>query len=263
MKIVIAGDWHRDVRHAKAVIHTAAENGLSTVLHVGDLGVFWPVFDVDTLRRLPERTRGFTSMLSEAVAEAGIDFRFVDGNHDNHDFLDGLHEGSREAVTVDGLNYQPRGSRMELGGRSFGFLGGAGSIDRELRMPGEDWWAQEEITSADVAALGEDSLDVLIAHEAPSGVPTAKYFPVPLQLELDMQVSRDHLRTAVEKTEPSLVFCGHWHQRLTHELFLQPGTGASTVVHVLDREHRTGNAVVLDTTDLSVVPFIIPDRAFK
>lgn len=260
MKIVIAGDWHRNAAYAVAVVRSAAAQGIGTVLHVGDLGAFWPVFDLGAGRRIPETGQGFTGRLSEAVAEAGVDFRFIDGNHDNHDFLDGLHGGSREAVNVDGLSYQPRGSRLQLGGIAFGFLGGAGSIDRGFREAGRDWWPQEQIAVEDVDALGggpEQRLDVLLAHEVPAGVPVRKHFELPAALEREMQTSREHLLDAVIRTGPVLTFCGHWHQRMVHDLVTGPHDDIRTRVHVLDMEHRPGNAVVLETDDLSVAPFEI------
>lgn len=257
MKIVIAGDWHGCTDHAVAVVNAAHEKGINTILHVGDLGVFWPKWDVNTnLGYTPQRGRGFTGELCRAVAETGVEFRFLDGNHDNHDFLDEIRDGSHEAVEIDGLIYQPRGSRLKLGGRALGFFGGAGSIDKHMRLVGRDWWAQEQITEEDVVALGDAPLDVLLAHEVPDGVTVTSGLVLPADLELEMGISRLRLRRAVEATRPRLVFSGHWHQRRSEPL--HPGESEDPArCEVLDRERAPGNAVVLDTDDLSVVPFTV------
>jgi len=257
LRVIIAGDWHGSTKHALAVIKTAKHHNINTILHLGDLAAFWPGHDVH-----PEtgetssvkRWHGFTGALASAVRTAGIDFRFIDGNHDNHDFLDSLHRGSRRAVTLDGLTYQPRGSRFTFGGLTFGCLGGAGSIDRAYRQRGLDWWPQEQLTEADVQALGTAPVDVLLTHEVPTGVNVRSDIRLPLWLEIEMQTSRDHLATAVKATQPKLVFSGHWHQRLVENYHPLDG---HTEVHVLDMEHTPGNAIILDTVTLTVSPLLV------
>jgi hypothetical protein len=66
------------------------------------------------------------------------------------------------------------------------------------------------------------------------------------------------LREVVDQVIPFNVFCGHWHQRLTH--YLTHGDGRETRVDVLNMENsREGNAVLLWSGDLPlrVEPLII------
>ncbi|MGY3567940.1 metallophosphoesterase family protein [Sinomonas sp. RB5] len=122
MKIAVAGDWHGHGRWARAAVGAAADAGAEAMIHVGDLGAFW---GDDWIHDLPELgVSGFTGVLADAVAAAGIPFYFVDGNHDDHENLALLPRSSAGLAEAHGLTYLPRGSRLELGGRTFGALGG-------------------------------------------------------------------------------------------------------------------------------------------
>ena len=61
----------------------------------------------------------------------------------------------------------------EIGGKTYLFVGGALSIDRELRLEGHSWWSDE-----DIKELSDDEwnsiagkFDVVITHTAPSIAP--------------------------------------------------------------------------------------------
>ena len=70
---------------------------------------------------------------------------------------------------------------------------------------------------SDVARLGSEPVDVLIAHDAPAGLDLAAW-----QLPAEDQVRTDQVRsliaTAVEATRPRMVFHGHWHHAHETEL---------------------------------------------
>lgn len=111
----------------------------------------------------------------------------------------------------------------------------------------------EEVQPADLDVLGNGPLEVLIAHDTPTGAVPASTFRIPITDEAQSQVSRDLLRRAVDTVRPRLVFCGHWHQRRTFEVpdALDPAKGG-TIVQMLDMDGGAGNWVVLDLDDLSV-----------
>lgn len=253
MKILIAGDWHRDAHWAVETIKAARQQGLRHLIHLGDLGVFWP----SDYPELPSRTNslgsayGFTRSLSDAVRNANMRFMFIDGNNDNHEFLATLPRRRGGLAEMMGLIYLPRGARFRLGGRRFGALGGAYSLDRGQRRHRVDWWPEEELTADDVDRLGDARLDILLAHEVPSSVALTQ----PGRLRPDMEAaairSREFVQAAVEATRPALAFSGHWHQRLT-----TPVPGTDTVLHVLDMQRRLGNSVVLDTKTLTIERFV-------
>src|SRR5207302_2100931 len=99
----------------------------------------------------------------------------------------------------------------------FGALGGAFSIDWRDRTPGKSWWPEEVTTASDVERLGGEPLDVLVAHEAPAGVPLAG-FRLPVEDEVRSEEVRQLVRAAVQATRPRLVLHGHWQKRNSHEL---------------------------------------------
>ena len=255
MKILIAGDWHRDAHWAVETVKAAREQGIQHLIHLGDLGAFWP----SDYPEAPSRTNtlgnayGFTRSLSDAVRDASLRFMFIDGNKDNHGFLASLPQRRSGEAEMMGLVYLPRGTRFRLGGRRFGALGGTISLDRGPRQNGVDWWPEEEVTPEDVRRLGAKPLDVLLTHEMPSNVEPSSWSRLHPDARTAADRSRRLIREAVEATRPAYVFSGHWHERETATV---PGTTAA--LHVLDRERRVGNSVVLDTKTLAVEPFIRP-----
>lgn len=249
-RIAHIGDWHNNIPWMKAVLHSLASAGITRFIHVGDNGVLYP-------NDGPGET-DYTIAFLEEVLTLGLDGIVVDGNHDNHDALRALPvDAEGFGIIAPGLRYANRGTRTQIDGRKFGFLGGAYSPNRDWLYPNIDVWPElEEPTAADVKLLGTGELDVLITHDAPTGAEVIGGLVLPPELEELTKVTRQLLLQAVNNTSPSLVLCGHWHQRITSFL---PGT--STRVEVLDREFSEGNVVILDTDTMRVASFPIPQRA--
>ena len=244
-KILVAGDWHGNTRWMHKVLASAAQNGYTTIIHVGDLKVLWP----DEYYPDFAEFGGFTAELVADLEELGMLFIFADGNHDVHPQLRELPRNAEGfGMISDRLLYAPRGHRWELDGVRFGALGGAYSIDRAFLTDGRDWFAGEEVTPGDVDALGTDALDVLITHDVPAGIDLDPgTVNLPEAIERECYIVRSLLRDAVRATEPKLVFSGHWHQRRTG---LMPGL--ETRVQVLAKEFADGNLVSLDLSTLAV-----------
>lgn len=73
-----------------------------------------------------------------------------------------------------------------------GGLGGAFSVDYHHRTEGKDWWPNEEPTQEEAEKLvAGGPLDILITHDAPSGVPLKGDFQ--LQPELTKQAERTRI----------------------------------------------------------------------
>lgn len=256
-RIVVAGDWHGNTAWAKHVIEKTAALGLDTILQVGDLGILWPG-DVGNT---------FAFKVERELNRHGVRLVFVDGNHDNHTALRALPRdtagfGVISAKTKGGgrlrlVRWVPRGHRWTwtgAGGRQvhFGGLGGAFSIDYEHRKVGRDWWpAVEEVRAHDVETLGPEPLDVLVAHDCPTGAVPPSTISLDYDDEMRSRRSRDLLRAAVDATRPHLMFAGHWHQRRVYELDRQDGAHP-TAVHVLGMDGGAGNWAVLDLESLDV-----------
>ena len=236
--VVVAGDWHGSQSAARSVLQRARARGVSVVLHVGDLNV-----------RAGGGRTSIVRMIDSVAGKAGLRVLVSPGNHDDWDVVDaapldddGLHVLGRRVRAV------PRGARFTIGGRRFGALGGAVSVIGPRRR-GARWWPQEVVTAEHVRRLGTEPLDVLLTHDAPAGVPLHSGYIPAIDAIADAAALRARLHAAVRRTCPRLLFCGHWHTYLTHDL---PHDRGVCTVHVLDREHRPGNAVVLDLTTMNV-----------
>ena len=94
------------------------------------------------------------------------------------------------------------GERMELGGWSFGFVGGG--LRTVYRTPNE---LDDETYAAKVAAVG--TVDVLCAH-IPPAVPELLFDTVAGRMERGSEALLDAMRT----TQPRYVLFGHVHQPL-------------------------------------------------
>ena len=107
---------------------------------------------------------------------------------------------AREGVTV--LD----GQVVELGGRTFGFVGGG--LPSRMRTPYE---VDEETYAAKVAALG--SVDVLCSH-IPPAVPDLTYDTVARRFERGSEA----ILEAIHATRPGHVLFGHVHQPLARRM---------------------------------------------
>lgn len=234
--VAVFGDWHGNAGFALMALRSAARAGARTAVHVGDFGLDWPG---------PKRGR-YESKLNKHLQSLGLTLVISGGNHDNWATLTNLAVGEDgTAPYLSNISILPRGGRTVVEGLTVGGLGGAFSVDAEYRTEGKDWWANEEPTKEEAAALIADGpVDLLITHDAPAGVPLRGAFKLPRDLTDRANQTRVLLREVVEALEVPHVLCGHWHQRSTHELEL--ATGRLTRVDVLNMENsRYGNAVLV------------------
>ncbi len=207
-RLLVAGDVHGNIAWMRALCDLAGTHECDAVLQLGDFG-YWP--------HHPEGTR-FLRHVSHQAARVDVTVYWIDGNHENHAALAALPPGQEGFVEVtDRCFYIPRGRRWTWRGVRFGALGGAFSIDWRDRTAGKSWWPEEITTPADVDALGDGRLDVLVAHEAPEGVPL-EGFRLPAEDQVRTDEVRRLVRAATEATQPKLVLHGHWHRRHTYEL---------------------------------------------
>ncbi|MHA7191127.1 metallophosphoesterase family protein [Arthrobacter sp. MDT2-16] len=249
--IAVAGDWHGHLGFAQAVVKSAAREGVKTLIQVGDFGLDWP-----------GAMRGrFEQRLNRLLVDLEMELLVSAGNHDNMSVISAL------PVTDEGLirwrsniSVLPKGGRTVIEGLRIGGLGGALSVDGRFRIPGKDWWPEEEEPTRDQAEalVAGGSVDVLIAHDAPMGTPVRSSLELSAELVEQANQTRTLLREVVDRLAPAHVFCGHWHQRVIHEL--NHPDGRMTRVDVLNMENsREGNCVLVwpGRTPLRVVPLLV------
>lgn len=238
-RIAFAGDFHMNVRWARAAVKYAIECMADVVIHVGDFGY---TFDPAFLR----------------AVDQGVPVLFVDGNHDNHDWL------AEQPIGKNGLRYLgsnvwhlPRGFRWTWAGVRFLACGGAYSVDRQWRALGESWWAGETITDDDVYRCADGGpTDVLVAHDCPTGViipevddrTTPAPFPAPALVEATHH--RRKLRRIVDATAPHTIWHGHYHVRYEQQAQF-PGRPATVVGLDCDGTTMDRNVQVVNLADLT------------
>lgn len=154
-RVAIAGDWHANTAYGAVAIAHAAKRNADVLIHLGDFGYAF--------------TDAYLDALDRALDEHDLVLGFVEGNHENFDWL------LAQPIASDGLRYLrnrivhlPRGLRWRWGNTRCLAVGGAYSIDRFLRIPGTSWWPQETITDDDVRRIADAGpAEVMFCHDCP------------------------------------------------------------------------------------------------
>lgn len=188
--ITVFGDVHGKFDAFRAKLDSRPTDDI--ILQVGDFGI-WPHME-DNLKK------GFSRPVY-----------FIDGNHEYFPWLTDINEVTE---LYPNLFYVPRGTVMELDGRTVLFLGGAESPDKEYRTEGRDWFREESISYEDTDRIPRDvkNVDLMITHTPP-------YITVHQIFSGDTPPEWNYSSVAVESVwahfgRPPLV-CGHLHFRKT------------------------------------------------
>lgn len=211
--VTVAGDFHAEHGWGRRVVREAQRAGSQVVVQAGDFGA-WPW------------ARRFLDEVDTWCARTGIPVLFVDGNHEDHEWLEQL---ATDPVT--GLRpvrpwiaHVPRGHRWVWRGLTWMGLGGAVSVNRRDCTPGVDWFAQEEITYGQaLSAIAGGTADVMVTHDAPAGVqiPDLPDGGWPQDALYAAALHRRQLREVVDAVRPTHLFHGHYHTRYTAGLALE------------------------------------------
>lgn len=251
--VLVAGDWHGDVRWAEKIIHDARKLPQPRIiLQLGDFG-FWQ--GPDGLKYLQR--------VQSALELSDAHLWVTPGNHENYDLIKGWLDGQPVAKVgrhphggqegFDRISILDRGYRWEWHGQTWLSVGGAVSVDRLLprppRVEGKNWWPGEEITDAEEAAvIAGGHADVMIAHDYPAGVNYEHdHHNAPHFHQDDLARAAAHqarMRRIVDAVQPGYYMHGHIHRLSARTTDF--GYGA-VQVDSLDMNGYAGNACVLDT----------------
>jgi Icc-related predicted phosphoesterase len=232
-EFVVAGDWHGSKWQAIRVLDYAEEKSAKVVVVLGDFGVWHG-----------EPGGRFLKGLNNELVERDMLVLFVDGNHENFDVLYSYpEEPGGHRIVRSNIWHLPRGLRWVWRGIRFAALGGAHSVDRDMRREGVDWWPQEWVTDDELALFADGGeTDVVFMHDSPAGAPNsvtdnplrqakgAEWFG---QHNLDLATNhRLRLETAITPANPGLIMHGHYHEHM-QGVYGQP-SGRQTYVWGLD-----------------------------
>ena len=175
-----------------------------------------------------------------SAVHAGLPVVVVDGNHEvwpclsefrQRDDIAAARAAGRPLHLGGSLWRADRRSTWSWAAMRFGALGGSASPDRWMPRVASHRWEQETTTREDLerllgnAAGGLDvlichdaagGLDVLICHDAPegtTGLVSGLPWEMPPYLQHEADTVQALLQSAVDETQPAVVFHGHWHQK--------------------------------------------------
>jgi Icc-related predicted phosphoesterase len=215
--ILLLGDIHGDWTILQDAIQKAEEVSATALIQVGDFCMF----------------RGGQTAYNAQCANNQKDFHkimqkskvpvyFIDGNHDD---CDRWVEYTEVTQVFDDapFYYIPRGTVMELDGRTIAFMGGASSINKKWSIrDGNHWTPMEDIRQIDIDNLIKNAegkkIDMFITHIPPHSV-VQEHFDDSAKIMFEVGLDwHDQNQTIVEELWYKLgtphIFSGHMHKRV-------------------------------------------------
>jgi len=188
MNVIITGDIHNEFGRLNDLINRKKKY-LDLVICCGDFG-YWPNHPFEQLSN---------------IRNHGIPVLWCDGNHEDHW---ALRERDTDELAPN-VFYMPRGSTYTLeDGRTIMFMGGADSIDKDLRIYGRNWFPEEIITQKDLMYLPDMKIDIFITHTCPE-----ELYPIMVKFYIGKEIEPSNyaLSELWKIYKPDLWFFGHWH----------------------------------------------------
>lgn len=204
MAIYVTGDTHGDM---EKLLNTCEEMQLEEkdyIIVCGDFGLLF--------------LREHYDYKIKSVNKIKPTILWVDGNHENHDWIDSLevskwHCGKVHHIT-DNCIHLMRGQVYKLNNKKFFTMGGGDSIDKFMRLPGRSWWEREMPSSSEfteaMANLKRynNTVDYIITHVAPDNI----------LYRINPVFTQDYLTNFLYEVEKTVTFkhwyFGHYHRNI-------------------------------------------------
>jgi len=206
--ICILGDIHGDVRELRNAIAEAEDSGAVALIQVGDFGLM--------------QHSGNDAGFHRVCKEAKLPVYFICGNHDDCTRWTELSEVTRIWDDAN-LFYIPRGMVMEIDNRTIAFMGGAASIDKNIRLQeGWHWDEKENISPYEVLRMMDNAkdkhIDLFITHCPPHSV-IEEHFDPRTKLQFDVGLDwHDHNQDIIENIWHAIgtpmIYSGHMHRKV-------------------------------------------------
>ena len=237
MKVCIVGDTHGDdtfISRLHKMIeldrkrYTDPNDGVNTIIQLGDFSLFYNKNIIHSISSWLNKNESYR-------------WYWIDGNHDNHDYIDQVildNEFTKDVPIAhyhERMFYCPRGSVTTIGKTKCMFVGGGVSIDKSERRYGVSWFPQETISYSDINRALDNNKDIKImfTHDAPITTVLEKTLQtLALKTEDESYRHRMIISQLVDEIHPTVLFHGHYHYRYS-ALYSSPD-GKKTVVQGLD-----------------------------
>lgn len=190
-KLTLIGDVHGKFGRYKTIL----ENLKNPSVQLGDMGVGFYYRRGDDLV-------AYANPPYDAMVNGG--HRFERGNHDNP------HVCQRHSQWI------PDGTVEN----DVMFVGGAVSIDKDMRTEGLDYWPEEELSYEELQRIIDIYLvakpRIMLTHECPESVAPA--YPMHYAKDQFPSRTRQAFQVMFEMHQPQYWVHGHWHIRMFHEV---------------------------------------------
>lgn len=221
-KLALVGDSHGDLYFMERVIEEAYEAGVDTLFQLGDFGYWPPAHIID--RKHPKDH--FLDGLDLWLTLSDMRLYWIDGNHEAHNRLE-------PGMSTVRTQHIPRGHRWRWWGKDWMGVGGGVSVDKKRRTEGYDWFPEEELTSGQLTdCLRDGNVDIVLAHDAPPGVPGLKPWLFPAESIAESDGHQRVMATICDMKMPELWIHGHYHVAYTSERMATTVRGLASNIEV-------------------------------
>lgn len=201
--ICITGDTHGEYNELLSRMYNNQIKKGDTAIVCGDFGFVWN----DPYHRY---------FISKLTAE-NFTIAFVDGNHEDFDLLETYPvtywNGGKVHKIAENIYHLMRGQRFVIEGKSFFTMGGAYSVDKEMRTEHISWWSQELPSDNDYKTAEMTlkkygyNVDYILTHTLPqSAIHYLGLVPCPQDAELT-----GYFEWLKRNLKFKMWFSGHFH----------------------------------------------------
>lgn len=228
-EIMVIGDTHGNLADYRRLVEKAGELGINKIFQAGDCGLF---------PALPQYI-GWLDDIQRISEKHNVQNYWIRGNHDDPDEWERtVHKWPSKTgwgTLRSRIFLAPRVHYFKLNNARFLGVGGAVSIDKQYRLSSERkpntlWWPNEAISVADVDAVENRHIDVLISHECSNYT----HFRGRMKSDPDSESNRQRLDEIIRRATPDVHFHGHMHTKYDWENYLVHGGAHSTQTYGLE-----------------------------
>lgn len=230
MSVYLTGDVHCPIDVKKLNTTNFPEQRKLTrddyVIVLGDFGLLW------------KEDKEYYHWL-EWFREKPFTLLWLDGNHENHDWIDSLPvtrwHGGKVHQIADNIIHLMRGQVFCICDKYFWVFGGAQSYDKAFRKPHVTWWPREEASYAEQSEGMENlvkhsteevgQVDYILTHTCPESVIEPMFKVEPDGSSTGKYLDRVFAVVSGKEQDAGLLpvpvrawYFGHWHKSVDFEM---------------------------------------------